>query len=238
MKASSQTIVTALASGLIFVSSAALPAQEPTTITDELLPQPVTEGHFNQVLGNSPFLRILDLSETYSLRGIAEIDGQPVATLYNRDKKRTVVVAADEANDLGMKLVDVVPNQDLTGVMARISVGGEEVELKFDSDRVNPQPKGGGRGGTSGGDRKDGKRRGPSKEDIERYKALSDEKKEKLRNFIRGTMQKYPKMSREDRGNLIRGAMQKLSDGRDIEIPEASGTPQGGGGQRPGRDRR
>ena len=230
--------VKALVAVLVLTPAAILPAQEPAVVSDELLPQPVTEGHFTQVLSNSPFLRILDLSETYSLRGIAEIDGQPVATLFNRDKKKTVVVAASETNDLGMKLVDIVPNQDLTGVMARISVGGEEVELKFERDRVNPQPKKGSRGGPPGGDRKDGERRGPSKEDIERYKALSEEKKEKLRNFIRGTMQKYPNMSREDRGNLIRGAMQKLSDGRDIEIPQAPGSPQGGGPPRPGGDRR
>ena len=214
------------------------PPMEPGRLSNEdLLPQPVYEGHFKQILSHSPVLRTLDLSETYALRGVAEIDGQPVATLYTRETKKTIYVTGEETNDQGMKLVEVVPARDLLGVSAKISVGGEEVELKFESSRIAPQPKSGGKPGGSGG--KDEKRKGPSKEDLDRYKALSDEKKEKLRNFIRATMQKYPNMSREDRGNLIRGAMQKLSDGRDIEVPKVDGNSGGGGGPRPpGGDRR
>ncbi len=34
-------------------------------------------------------------------------------------------------------------------------------------------------------------------------------------------MKNYPNLSREERGNMIRGAMMRLDDGRDLEIPQA-----------------
>ncbi len=34
-------------------------------------------------------------------------------------------------------------------------------------------------------------------------------------------MKNYPNLSREERGNMIRGAMMRLTDGRDLEIPQA-----------------
>jgi hypothetical protein len=37
-------------------------------------------------------------------------------------------------------------------------------------------------------------------------------------------MKSYPNMSRDEKGNLIRGAMIKLTDGRDIEMPTPNGT--------------
>ena len=39
--------------------------------------QPVTADHFTAIRTQSPFLRTLNLAETYSLRGVAEIGGSP-----------------------------------------------------------------------------------------------------------------------------------------------------------------
>lgn len=61
-------------------------------------------------------------------------------------------------------------------------------------------------------------RRGPSKEDIERYRNLSLDEKEQLREFIKDIMAKHPDMSREERGAKIREAMQKIAK---EETPEA-----------------
>ena len=92
------------------------------------------------------------------------------------------------------------------------------------------------KGGSSGGAKSGEKRKGPSKEDIDRYKSLSDEKRNKLRGYIGHVMKTYPNMSREERGNMIRGAMIRLSDGRDIEYPQpqqgGGGSPRGGGDRR------
>jgi|GEM_PF-1985531 len=185
----------------------------------------------------SPFRRTLRIDETYALRGVAQVDGAMVATLFNRETEKSVVVSDQEANESGLRLVGVNGGWDLTGVAATISFAGEETELRYEPERVAPAasgrgPRGAGGGDGRGGDRGgDGQRRGPSKEDIERYRSLSDENKQKLRAYIGEVMRKYPDMPRSERGNLIRGAMIRLSDGRDISVDSAgpSKGPSGGG---------
>jgi tetratricopeptide (TPR) repeat protein len=54
-----------------------------------------------------------------------------------------------------------------------------------------------------------------------REKKETEEKQAKLREYIGAVMKNYPNLSREERGNLIRGAMMRLTDGRDIEVPQA-----------------
>lgn len=118
----------------------------------------------------------------------------------------------------GLELVKIIePSKgDLTGVSARVSFAGEIAELKYEPEQLTPTQ----RKGAAGGSRGDGERRGPSSEDRKKYTTLSDDKKKKLHEYIKTTMKKYPNMPREERGNLIRGALQKLSEGRDLEIPK------------------
>jgi len=197
------------------------------------LPMPVSEEHFSAIHSQSPFLRTLNISETYALRGVAEIGGDPVATLYNRQTKKTLLVTKDEPNEAGIQMVEVVPARDLEGVGVKVSFAGEVVELKYDSAVVNPQPKSKGKPGGDGRSSGDGQRRGPSKEDMARYNSLTDEQKQKFRDYARQTMQKYPNLSREERFNMIRGAMTRLVDGRDIELDSSSSGS--GSGDRGGR---
>jgi len=198
-----------------------LPAQE-------LLPAPSSEpeapsaSDFEALRRTSPFTRVLNLSETYALRGVARINGEQVATLYNRETKKTLVVTPDGKNEAGIALVGVSRAPQLEAVTAKISFAGDEAELKYETTQLYPEPKGGsGAPGSSGGRPPEGEQRGPSPQDIERYKALPEEKQAKLREYIGTVMKNYPNMSREERGNLIRGAMIRLTDGRDIEIPQS-----------------
>lgn len=224
----------ATASAAATISAQDTPPVAVSPVIDPDLPQPVADGHFEALLGNSPFLRVLDLSETFALRGIAEIDGEKVATLFNKQTEKSVLVSASQANAEQMRLVGVnAANEFLVGISATIAVGGEEVELKFEPERISPQPKGKS-GGSGGGDQRrgdgDGERRGPSKEDIERYKALPEEKRQKLHQYIQQTRQKYPNLSREEFGNMIRGAVIRLSDGRDLNVDSGGGSSSNGGG--------
>ncbi|MCB1064603.1 MAG: hypothetical protein KDN20_17000 [Verrucomicrobiae bacterium] len=241
MKAATQSSILAWAQmrfgfaglGLLTIFSFSIDgaAQETVPAVDPALPPSLEANHFEALMGNSPFLRTLNLSETYALRGIAEIDGEQVATLYNRETKKSIIVSGVKVNAEQMKLVAVSESEALDGISATIAVAGEEVDLKFELDRVAPKPKNpkGGSGPSNTGVKKaEEPRRGPSKEDMERYQALSDAQKEKFRDYIRQTMQKYPDMSREERGNMIRGAMTRLSDGHDISV-ESSSTNGGGG---------
>lgn len=213
-----------------------LPAQE-------LSPYPGPEpdapsaSDFEALRKTSPFTRVLNLSETYALRGVARINGEQVATLYNRETKKTLVVTPDGKNEAGISLVDVSRAPQLDAVTAKISFAGDEAELKYETTQLYPEPKGVPGGPTPPGGRPpEGEHRGPSPQDIERFKALPEEKQGKLREYIGAVMKNYPNMSREERGNLIRGAMMRLTDGRDIEIPQsppAGQTPPNGSQPQP-----
>ncbi|PAW63307.1 MAG: hypothetical protein B9S36_04965 [Verrucomicrobiia bacterium Tous-C2TDCM] len=185
-------------------------------------PEAPSASDFEALRKTSPFTRVLNLSETYTLRGVARINGEQVATVYNRETKKTLVVTPDGKNEAGIALVGVSRAPQLDAVTAKISFAGDEAELKYEMTQLHPEPKGGpGAPQSPGGRPPEGEQRGPSPQDIERYKALPEEKQAKLREYIGAVMKNYPNLSREERGNLIRGAMMRLTDGRDIEIPQS-----------------
>jgi len=209
----------------VLVAFAALAAVASAQTVD--LPEPPDETDFAALREASPFGRVLDPAATFSLRGVAVLDDLQVATLHNRETDETFTVTPDETNEEGIRLVEIVPARRLEGVAARISFAGREVALRYDAGQHHPEPEGGAR---SRGDRRgrgddgDGRRRrGPSREDIERFRALSDENRGKLRQYIRQTMERYPDMPREERANMIRGALTRLSDGRELDV----GAPNG-----------
>lgn len=197
------------------------PAPEPTSngTTGGLpvVPQAVTREHFSAIRSQSPFLRTLNLAETYSLRAVAQIDGQPVATLYNRETKKTLTISKNEANEAGIQMVEVIPGKGLEGVTVKVSFGGEVVDLKYDAEQLSSMARTGGKGS---GEKKDGdgKHKGPSPEERKRYESLTKEQRDKFHQYAKQTMQKYPNLSREERHNMIRGALTRLTDGKDIQV--------------------
>ncbi len=202
---------------------------------DDGLPQPLDQQQFEPLRKRSPFLRTLNLADTYSFRGLATIDGKPVATLYNKETTKTILVTKEAPNDQGIQMVETTDSDELQKVAIKVSFAGEEVVLKYEEAQITPQPRSpSGRDGNRGrdGDRGSDRRRGPSEQDRERYNSLTQEQKEKFHQYIRQTMQKYPDISQEERGNMIRGAMTRLLDGRDITLdgPSSSSPSAGGGG--------
>lgn len=190
------------------------------------LPTAPDEADYGPLKQASPFGRVLSLSETYALRGIAAFGDLQVITLYNRTTEKTLIATTGEANEEGIRLVSVVPAPVLEGVAARIALADEEIELKYEESQLAPQPRPANTSdGKSNGDKKE-QPRGPTLEERARYEALPEEKKAKLREYIGSVMRNYPDMSREEKGNLIRGAMARLSDGHEINV-----TPQTDGNQ-------
>jgi hypothetical protein len=226
---------------LVALSGGCLLAEEVPFVVGT--PEAPSENDFAALRKTSPFTRVLSLPATYALRGVATINNQQVATLYNRETKKTITVTPDGDNEAGISLVGVLPSSSLEDVAAKISFAGDEAELKYELSQIFPQPRPPGSDVKGGG--KEGERRGPSSQDIERFKALPEDKQTKLKEYIGSVMRNYPDMSREEKGNLIRGAMIRLTDGRDIEVPPtpaqppASGTGSGGNqGNRERGDRR
>lgn len=195
-------------------------------------PRAPGEEDFAALRRASPFLRTLRVSDTYALRGVAMVDGHAVATLYNRETEKSIQVTPEGENESGLQLVEVVPAHDLEGVAAKVSFAGEVSELRYDEEQISPESAradGKDQSRREDGERDGRRRRGPSREDIERFRSLSDEQKSKLRTYIGQVMRNHRDLSREERGNLIRGAMIRLSDGRDITVEENSGEDSGRG---------
>jgi len=185
-------------------------------------PNATAEGDFSALRSASPFARVLNPAETYALRGVAHVDDLALATLYNRETKKTFVVTPDTSSEEGIQLVEIERNWELEGVKARVSFAGEEVELIYDPQQFASAPRQG-RGGDGKGKGGDGeKRRGPSKEEMDRYQKLGPEKQKVFQQYIRHVMETYPDMPREERGNLMRGALIQLTDGKALDFKPAS----------------
>lgn len=183
------------------------------------------EKLFTALKQTSPFLRTLNISETYVLRAVATYEELAYARVYNKETKQTVTIEIGGEPKSGLNLIKIVEpgsTGDLSRVAAQISFAGEVAELKYSPEQLTPTSRGGsGRGGPrgrSGGG--DDRRKGPSSKEREKYMQLSEPNKEKLKAYIKATVTKYPDMPREERGNLIRGALQKLADGRDLDVPK------------------
>ncbi|MDF1754329.1 MAG: hypothetical protein P1U89_16215 [Verrucomicrobiales bacterium] len=192
-------------------------------------PQPIQypphpdEKLFTALKSASPFLRTLNISETYALRAVATYEDMAYARVYNKETKQTITIEVGGEPQAGLNLIKIVEPgdaSDLSGVAARISFAGEVAELKYSPEQLTPTSRGGSGSGKGDRGRDGGERRGPSSKDREKYHSLSQDKQEKLKEYIKATMKKYPDMPREERGNLIRGALQKLADGREVEVPK------------------
>ncbi len=183
---------------------------------------------FSALKAASPFQRTLNISETYALRAVATYADVAFARVYNRETNKTITMELGGEPQAGLVLKQINASEDasdLSGVSAMVAFAGEEAELKYDPAQLDPANRGKKEGGPPDGRKGmrkggDGKRRGPSEESKQKYFALPEEKKEKFKTYIRSVMEKYPDMPREEKGNLIRGALQKLSDGGDIEVPK------------------
>ncbi|NNE92855.1 MAG: hypothetical protein HKN23_14520 [Verrucomicrobiales bacterium] len=119
-------------------------AQNPSApeIPLNCLPVPLSPENFSEVKTNSPFTRVLSLSDLYFLTGVAQIDGKPVATLKNRKTEKTVLIS-DTPNEQGWKLVGVDENTDITKITATISIGdgAELTTVQFSESQLKPAPK-------------------------------------------------------------------------------------------------
>jgi hypothetical protein len=172
---------------LLIVLSSASVVQANADDPQIFSPAPLTTEHFNDLKERSPFLRTLNFAETYRLRGVATIDGKPVATLFNKDTKKAVQVTSTEANNLGMKLVGVEQANDLSKVSVRLVVGGEEVDLSYDASQLAPQ------GSPKEQPRYDSKGRlEPPKTLVAKYRTMNREQMKQYHVWRSAYVKKYP----------------------------------------------
>ncbi|MEM1443520.1 MAG: hypothetical protein AAGF67_14335, partial [Verrucomicrobiota bacterium] len=103
------------------------------------LPGPVADTQFDSLKARSPFTRVLNLSETLQLTGLAVIDGEEVATIEDRSQGKRFTISG-EANEDGWKMVSAESCEDIDRVKITItSIRGELVTLQYDKKRLRSE---------------------------------------------------------------------------------------------------
>lgn len=196
-------------------------------------PAGVTERDFEALRSTSPFRRTLNLSESLILTGIARVQGDLYATLYDLETKESHVVS-QSANPQGWRMVGVAGDQtDLEKVTAQISVaGGEVFSVRFDERQLRPvdgrppfRPGGAGGGGSTGerpmprdykeGFSGDGYRGPPPPEILQKMEKLSESARNELIRGASEIREKYRDKSREERQAIfVRMLDQAVKDRR------------------------
>jgi hypothetical protein len=195
-------------------ATAAAPAPTPAAPTDPDLPQPVDLNQAQNMVTNSPFTRVLSLSDSLILTGIAYIEGKPVATILNKATKESYVVS-EEPNAQGWKLADTSASRTLNRTQAKLVVGSEIVTVRYSDEQTSPEAaanqKGrGGPPGSDGGDRPRGSYSRGSEEDRQRFMALSDNARSKFIEKMRESREKMGNASPEERSTYVKKVFEKV----------------------------
>lgn len=200
-----------------------LPAMEPSPVPvangDPDLPQPFDPASLTAIVENSPFTRIVSISDSLVLTGMAYVDGKPVVTIFDKTAKQSIVVS-DEPNLKGWKLVGAQPAEKIDFAQAKIAIGGETFSIrhtslsKDDMRKDKGERREGGPGGPppGGGDRFSRSNKGPSEEDRKKYESLSEKARDKFRDALREKFsdEKFRNAPEEDRRNAVRSIFEKI----------------------------
>ena len=112
----------------------------PTSSDDEdsAIPQSINEDRFDALLSNSPFTRSLGFSDSIILTGIARVENDTFATLFDTKTFESHLVSKT-TNSLGWQLVGVRGSEaNLQTLSAKIQVaGGQVISVRYQK----PPPK-------------------------------------------------------------------------------------------------
>lgn len=101
------------------------------------IPAPVSAENYPDLLQRPPFRRVLTLSESLILSGVASLPDGKIVTVWDRASARSFVVGS-HPNPQGWKLLEVSENADLRSVTATIAAGDQKITLRFDPERLTP----------------------------------------------------------------------------------------------------
>lgn len=121
--------------GVVVVAAELMPAR--LRGDQQAIPPPVTAASYVDLLERPPFRRVVTLSESLVLSGVATLPAGKVVTVWDRASGRSFIVSASP-NPQGWKLLDVTENSDLRSVAATIAAGDQKITLRFDPERLTP----------------------------------------------------------------------------------------------------
>ena len=127
MKASSSI------SALLMIAAASLLGRA----DQNAIPASVTAANYPNLLERPPFRRVLTLSQTLVLSGVATLPAGKVVTVWDRASGRSFIVS-ENVNPQGWKLIELTESTDLRSVSAIIAAGDQKLTLRFDPERLTP----------------------------------------------------------------------------------------------------
>jgi len=194
---------------------------KPATPSDPDLPQPFDPSLITKAMKTSPFNRSVNMSDSLVLTGVAYVEGKPMATLLDKDSKKTYVVS-DEPNANGWTLTEAPRTSDIKRMQVKVNVAGEIVTIRHDNEAQEESMKkhktapGGGPPppSSNGGEDRGFKRehRGPPPEVMQRYQALSDDAKNKLRKTFEESRERIMNMNPEERRSFMEKTFKSVAE--------------------------
>jgi hypothetical protein len=179
---------------------------------ESFVPRPVDSSDFGALTSQSPFSRSISLSDSLILTGMAMVDQIQMATLLNKETKETYIVS-HQLNAQGWKMVELMKDEDLEKVSAKVSIdGGEVVTVRYAEwflKRGEALPGRGvmevgpGSGPREGSDGAKGKNDGGSFDIREKMMQLSEEQRSKMFQKMMKLRQENPDISSDQRREIM-----------------------------------
>lgn len=175
---------------------------------DPDLPQPLDLSFAEEVAVHSPFTRSVNLAESLRLTGLAYINGQPVATVYNTATKESILVTP-EMNPQGWHLAEAVAGADLAESRVVLMVGPEAVTMHYNGQTVAPM----GGGSTPKNSKTTSKFSLASllgSQGKQLYAELSPEGRSRFKSLIKSQQEKQPSLSAQQSADYARKVYAKV----------------------------
>lgn len=177
------------------------------------VPRPVDSSDFGALTSQSPFSRSISLSDSLILTGLAKVDQDQMATLLNKETKETFIVS-NQLNAQGWKMVELMKDEDLEKVSAKVSIdGGEVVTVRYAEwflKRGEALPGGGVMETGPGGDDTKRKDDGGSSEIREKMMQLSEEQRSELFQKMMKLRQENPNISFDQRRQIMADMLSQM----------------------------
>lgn len=221
---------------LLVVFASVLQAQDAMPAApDPDLPQPIDFSFADDLVMQSPFSRIVSFDQTYELTGIAYVDGQPVATVLNKETKQRFVVT-ETPNPQGWALVAANAGSELQQTQVEMSVGGEIIAMHYGGNQLSPGSSSPDRtkgrmasGGSTKGD--SGKVRASAylgEDGKKLYASLSPEARDKFKDLVLARVEKRPDLTAEQQAAYAQKvfARIKAADQGSPKTPKTTKVPK------------
>lgn len=197
----------------------------------DALPQPLDTDVFAALKDSPPFRRVLSLSDSLVLTGVAKVPGSTVVTVLNTATNESFVVS-NQPNAQGWSLVSVEGKGNLRNVVATVDTGNQQITIRFDPRQLQPEIiRRERRRAAKPGQKADGE---PVQELMKRldqellnlFETLTPAKQEEFRESLAEYADAYPDSPDELRSSFVRRKLRELRSEAEEEAEETEETEE------------